>query len=96
MVAGPTMLFKLHLAAEGNGEEEEVEFEEGSTIADGPLGVVDGVLGIKVAVRPSVLTSVLTMVLVLMRNGRAPEEGGQYLGVLTGPRKHLYPDTGSN
>ena len=76
---------------EGEGEEEEdVDLEEvgveegGSTIVDGPLGEVEDVLGIKVAVGP--------FVLVLPRVDGTPEDGGLHLGVLEESRKHWYPD----
>jgi hypothetical protein len=70
---------------EGEGEGEDVDLEEvevdwGSTTVDGPLGTDDDVLGIKVA--SGVLMLVLAMVLVPLRDGGTPEDGGRHLGAL--------------
>jgi len=80
---------------EGEGEDvldpEEVGFERGTSV-DGPLGVGEDLVGIKVAVGPFVLTLVLILVfapvLVLLRDGGTPEDGGRHFGVLEESRKH--------
>ena len=69
---------------------EEVGVEEGSTTVDGPLGMLEDVLGMKVAVG----VSALTLVPVPVRDGGTPEDGGRHLGVLVESRKHWYPDAG--
>ena len=77
----------------GEGDDEDLEeegVEEGRTTVDGPLGVVEDVLGIKVAVG----VSALTLVPVPVRDDGTPEDGGRHLGVLAESRKHWYPDAG--
>lgn len=76
---------------EGDDDDlEEVGVEEGSRTVDGPLGTLEDVLEMKVAV--GVFT--LTLVPVLVRDGGTPEDGGRHLGVLVESRKHWYPDAG--